>query len=72
MLVCWREVIAAWAVVLILALAVFGTADLIPSINRAEASLPLRGMKIPQGVDRPRHDSFNLGPRTYENDLAGD
>jgi hypothetical protein len=69
LLVCWRNVIAAWAVVLILALAAFGTVDLIPSINRAEASSPLRGMKIPQGVDLPRHDPFNLAPPAYEDDL---
>jgi hypothetical protein len=68
LLVCWRQVIAAWAVVLILALAAFGTVDLIPSIDHAEASPALRGAKIPH---HPRYDPFNLGQLAFEDDLAG-
>ena len=65
MLICWRDVIAAWAVVLILAVAAFGTVDLIPSIDRAEASSAVHGVKI------PRYDPFNLEPPAFEDDLAG-
>jgi hypothetical protein len=68
MLVCWRDVAAAWALVLALILAVFGTVDLIPSIDRAEASPVLRSKQVPLKMDHPRHEPFNHGLPAFDND----
>jgi hypothetical protein len=72
MLVCWRDVAAAWAVVLILALAVFGKINLAPSIDRAEASPAVRVVQVSLKMDHPRHEPFNHGPPAFQDDLAGD
>ena len=72
MLVCWRDVAAAWALVLALILAVFGTVDFFPSIDRAEAKPVLRGVQVSLKMDHPRHEPFNHGPPAFQDDLAGD
>jgi hypothetical protein len=67
MLVCWRPVIAAWAVVFVLLVVGFAAVDLTFSIGEAEATpVTTRGVKVPQ------YGSFNLGPPAFQDDLARD
>ena len=60
----WRQVLASWALVLLLALVGFATVELAPSLGFAESNPAVQGAKIPQ------NDPFNFGPPAFEDDLA--
>ena len=66
----WRQVLAAWGLVLLLIFLGVGSVKLAPLIGLTEPSPELRGAKI------PRYDPFDLGPPAYgevnpENGEAG-
>jgi hypothetical protein len=61
----WDRVLAAWALVFVLLLAGSAALQTAGSIDRAEASSAVHGVKI------PRYDPFNLDPPAFEDDLAG-
>jgi hypothetical protein len=65
LLLHWRRVLSAWALVLILILAGFGAVEMVPSLGLAKTSLELRGARIPQ------HDPFDLGPPLFDNAESG-
>jgi hypothetical protein len=62
----WDRVLAAWALVLVLILGGSAALQMTGSIDRAEASSAVHGVKI------PRYDPFNLEPPAFEDDLASD
>jgi hypothetical protein len=66
MLFGWRQVLAAWVLVIVLILAGIGAVKLAPSLGLDEAGAVVRGTKIPQ------HDPFDLGPPAFDDSDAPD
>jgi hypothetical protein len=58
----WRQVAAAWAVVLVLSLLAVGGFALVPGLDTAHANPPLRSIASPQqnpALDRASSEEFD-------------